>query len=231
VVVLVTTAAEHPGRERPPLPLRLLGQGLSLAIARAPATWRMLRRPTRRFWERAAAGWDERIQPDRPEHLAPLATACEHLDSEPASILELGTGTGAGARMLAHRFPVARIVGVDLSAAMVEQARANTPDELAGRLEFAVGDAASLPYPDGAFDLVAQLNLPAYLAEAARVLAPGGHLIVASSLGASTPYHTPEGLLRKGCIEHHLEPFGAGEAVEAGEGTYFIARRGTEATA
>jgi SAM-dependent methyltransferase len=223
----VITATEHPGRERPPLPLRLLGQGLSQAIARAPASWRVLRRPTQRFWERAAAGWDERIQPDRPEHVAPLTAACEQLGSQPASILEVGTGTGAGARMLARRFPAARVVGVDLSAAMVEQARANVPDELAGRLEFAVGDAASLPYPDAAFGLVAQLNVPAYLAEAARVLAPGGHLIVASSLGAATPYHTPEALLRRGCAQHGLEPIASGEA---GDGTYFLACRRKEAT-
>jgi hypothetical protein len=81
-------------REVPPLRLRVLGQGLSLAIARAPSLWPLLRRPTRRFWERSARSWDERIRPDRPEHLAPLAAACERLEEEPEAILELGTARG-----------------------------------------------------------------------------------------------------------------------------------------
>src|SRR5204862_6096351 len=92
--------AEESQRELPPLPLRLLGQGLSLAIARAPWLWPVLRRPTRRFWERSAAGWDERIRPDREEHLAPLAAACDRSHGAPKTILEPGTGTGARALTL-----------------------------------------------------------------------------------------------------------------------------------
>jgi len=84
--------------------LRLLGQAISLAVARAPAVWPLLRTATRRFWERSAGTWDERIDPERPEHLAPLAAACDRLETDPGRILELGTGTGAGARMLARRF-------------------------------------------------------------------------------------------------------------------------------
>jgi SAM-dependent methyltransferase len=212
-----------PDREdRPPLRLRLLGQGLSLAIARAPAIWRILRRPTQRFWERSAATWDERIKPDRPEHLAPLAAACDQLESGPRSILELGTGTGAGALMLARRFPDARVSAVDLSTEMVGAARARLPQELAERIEFAVADAAKLPFADESFDLVAQLNVPVYLDETARVLKPGGHLIVGSSLGPDTPYYTPDALLARLCRQHGLDPIRSGDA---GGATYFLARR------
>jgi ubiquinone/menaquinone biosynthesis C-methylase UbiE len=201
----------------------VLGQGLSQAIARAPALWSLLRGPTKRFWERSAASWEERIQPDRADHLAPLSVACERLEAEPRSILELGTGTGAGAIMLARRYPDARIRAVDLSAAMIEAARKKIPEDLTERIELEVGDAASLPYSDETFDLVAQLNLPVYLEQAARVLRPGGYLIVGSSLGSSTPYYTTDTVLRKRCRKHGLDPV---VAAKANGGSYFLARKG-----
>lgn len=212
----------EPQRELPPLRLRLLGQGLSLAIARAPWLWPLLRRPTQRFWERSARHWDERIRPDREEHLAPLTAACDRIDGTPQSILELGTGTGAGALMLARRFPAAQVRAADISTAMIDTARAKVPAALADRIEFGVADAASLPYDDQAFDLVVQLNVPVYLDEAARVLRPGGHLIVASSLGPNTPYYTPDAVLARGAARRGLEQVATGSA---GGGTYFLARR------
>ena len=214
----------EPGRGQPPLGLRLLGQALSFAIARAPWTWTLLRRPTRRFWERSAATWDERIRPERAEHLAPLAVACDLLKAEPASILELGAGTGAGALLLASRFPDARVQAVDISGPMIAAAKAKLPAELAGRVEFEVGDAASLPQRDEAYDLVAQLNVPAYVEQVARALRPGGHLIVASSLGPKTPYYTPDRVLSRACARHGLDVAFTGRA---NGGTYLVARRVT----
>jgi ubiquinone/menaquinone biosynthesis C-methylase UbiE len=202
--------------------LRLLGQAVSFLIARAPGTWPLLRRGTRRFWDRNAAQWDERIKPERPEHLAPLAEAGDRLGTEPRAILELGTGTGAGALMLAQRFQDSAVYAVDISEAMVEAARAKLPAELANRVHFTVADASSLPYEDGRFDLVVQLNMPAYFDETARVLQSGGHVIIASSLGAATPYYTPDALLRRRFAQRGLDPIAAGPA---GVGTYFIAKR------
>ncbi|HEY3946684.1 MAG TPA: class I SAM-dependent methyltransferase [Solirubrobacteraceae bacterium] len=153
----------------------------------------------------------------------PLSAACDRIEAEPRSILELGTGTGAGAIMLARRYPEARVRAIDLSAAMIEAARKKIPDDLAERIELEVGDAASLPYRSETFDLVAQLNLPVYLEQAARVLRPGGYLIVGSSLGSSTPYYTPDSVLRKRCLKHGLDPVAA---ATANGGSYFLARRG-----
>src|SRR6266540_7373037 len=153
------------GRELPPLPVRLLGRAGSRLIVSAPRLWPLIRRPNEALWNRIAGSWDERIQPDSPEHLAPLHAAVEHVAGMPRRILELGTGTGAGAIDLARRFGDAEVLGVDVSEAMAAAARAKRPDELEGQLEFAVADAASLPYEDGTFDLVAQLNMPPFLDE------------------------------------------------------------------
>src|SRR5919112_3377343 len=122
----------------PPLPVRAIARGMSAVIARAPFLWPLLRRPTQRFWERAAERWDERIRPDSSEHLAPLAAACERLETPPRRILELGTGTGAGALMLARRFPAAEVAAVDLSEPMIRQAEQKAPDDIAPRVRFAV---------------------------------------------------------------------------------------------
>jgi len=161
---------------RPPLPVRFMGKAISQVVFRVPALWPVLRGPSRRFWDRAAGGWAERVTPERTRA---LAAACERLDGAPARILELGTGTGAGARMLAERFPGASIDAVDLSPEMIETARSSSPE----RIRFAVADASALPFDDGAFDLVAQLNMPLFPGELARVVRPGGHVVVASSLG------------------------------------------------
>src|SRR5688572_18740137 len=99
------------------------------------------RRPLRSFFDRAAGGWDERVRPDAPEHLAALAAAVARLEAPPARALDLGTGTGAGALWLAREFPEARVTGVDISEAMIERARAKLGAELSGRVDFLVGDA------------------------------------------------------------------------------------------
>lgn len=204
----------------PPLPIRAIGRGLSTAVAHAPFVWPVLRGPTRRFWDRAAESWD--VNRGGPERVAPLAAACDRLEPAPRRILEMGTGTGAGALMLVERFPDAQVTAVDLSEGMVAEARGKAPAELQGRLRFEVADAAALPFDGGSFDLVCQLNLPMYAKEAARVLAPGGHVVVASSLGAQTPYYTPDRILRRNFERLGLEVLEGGRA---GRGTYFLARK------
>ena len=208
--------------ELPPLPVRVLARGMSEAIARAPFLWPVLRRPTQRFWERAAEGWDERVKPDSAEHLAPLMAACDRLEPSPKRIAELGTGTGAGAVMLARRFPGAEIWAIDISGPMIRQAEEKAPAELRPRLNFAVADAGSLSRETGAFDLVCQLNLPLYAKEIVRVLAPGGYVVIASSRGSRTPYYTPEGVLRRRFERQGLHVLDGGRS---GEGTFFIAQR------
>ena len=94
--------------------------------------------------------------------------------------LDLCTGTGALAIELWRQVrPDGRVIGVDLSAPMLARAPSR-----AG-LEFLVGDATSLPYPDHSFDAVAIgfglrniVDREAAIEEMRRVLRPGGRLAI-----------------------------------------------------
>jgi len=92
--------------------------------------------------------------------------------------LEVGCGEGRVARDLARLGHT--VVALDLSPTLVARAAAADP---AGR--YLLADAAALPFPDGTFDAVVAYNslmdvddMPATVAEAARVLAPGRPLCV-----------------------------------------------------
>jgi ubiquinone/menaquinone biosynthesis C-methylase UbiE len=107
---------------------------------------------------------------------------------------------------------------------MVQIAQAKVGLDPEGRIAFKAADASDLPYDEDSFDLVAQLNMPPFFAEMARVLRPGGYAIVAASWGERTPFYTPPSVLERGFRKHGLEPVMAGEA---GPGSYFVARRPT----
>src|SRR5207302_10879050 len=154
--------------------------------------------------------------------LAPLEAALAAVEPTPKRALDLGTGTGAGARTIAARFPEADIVGVDLSARMLAEAQRALPPELAPRVRFEVADASSLPFEDGAFDLVTLANMIPFFDELARVLAPGGSVVFAFSGGAETPIYVPPERLR-GELEHR--GFTDFAAFETGRGTAFLARK------
>ena len=216
--------SEQPERTSPPppLPVRVMGKALTRMVARAPWTWPLMRRLVRGFFDRSAGGWDERVRPDAPEHLAALAAAVARLEAPPARAVDLGTGTGAGALWLAREFPEARVTGLDISEAMIEQAKAKLPNVLSGRVEFVVGDAERLPFTDGSLDLVAQISVPVFFDEVARVLAPRGYVVVVSSLGLRTPFHTPERTLRRGFRRRGIATVATGAE---GPGTFFLGRR------
>jgi SAM-dependent methyltransferase len=189
-----------------------------IVVAR-PGLWRVFRRPLRAEFDRLAPNW-ENVR--GPEAMAPLGEALDRLDDKPARALDLGTGTGKAARFVAERFPHAEIVGVDLSPAMVEQARELVPPELAARLRFEVADAFALPFADGEFDLVVLLNMIPFFGELARVTAAGGTLAFAWYSGPDTPIWTPPETLRARLEPHGFDRF---DELEVGMGTAFLARR------
>lgn len=96
-------------------------------------------------------------------------------------VLDIGCGPGAAVRAAAGA--VARSVGVDRSEAMIEIARRRSRGH--DNVEFRVGAAEQLPFPDDSFDRVWTIHAfhhwedpAAGLAEGLRVLRPGGKFLI-----------------------------------------------------
>jgi len=189
------------------------------AVVARPGLWRLFRGPFRAQFDMLATGWDDR---GGPGFLAPLEAGLARLDNDPERVLDVGTGSGKAARLLASRYPTAEVVGIDLSPAMIEAARRLLPDGLADRVRYEVADASALPFEEEAFDLVVLLNMIPFFDEIARVTAARGSVVLAYSAGPETPIYTPSETLRE-----RLAPRGFGRfeefAVEGG--TALLARR------
>jgi ubiquinone/menaquinone biosynthesis C-methylase UbiE len=112
--------------------------------------------------------------------LTPLAAAVLHV-GDPERILQVECGDGEGALFLAREFPSARVRGIDRSAEAVRRAGDRVGLDPEGRIAFKRGAPRSLPFPDDQFDLLAGLDARPAAAEAARVLRPGGFLVLACS--------------------------------------------------
>ncbi len=115
------------------------------------------------------------------------------------SALEIATGTGVQLCELARQNRSGRTVGIELSEAMLEQARrrlasAGLPD----RVELLQADALDLPFEDRSFDLVANAymldllardQIPLALGEMKRVLRPGGRIVLSNMTKAEKARH------------------------------------------
>lgn len=120
-----------------------------------------------------------------------IADAIEHavdaLDPQPGErILDVATGTGWAARRIAARGAI--VTGVDLGTEVIEAAK-----ELSTNIDFRVGDAEALPFPDDHFDAVISTfgvmfarDPEAVARELARVVRPGGRVSLANwAIGGS----------------------------------------------
>ncbi len=150
-------------------------------VVRVPWAWRLLRRNVTRDFDKLAPSWDARMDPER---LRPMRNALEALPSAPATVLDIGTGTGRVARVARELWPEADIVGADVSPKMIGEARRLSTGE-----RYEVADAAHLPYPDGSFDLVTLHNMIPFFDEVARVAR--GYVAIAFSMGDRTPIYVP----------------------------------------
>lgn len=125
---------------------------------------------------------------------------------EGARALEAGCGSGAVCRDLALWPKIGEVVGLDPSPVFLAKARelaAGTP-----KLRFEEGDARSLPYKDGAFDVVVfhtcLTHIPGpdkALAEAFRVMRPGGQLAVLDGDYATTSVATGDHDPLQDCVD------------------------------
>jgi len=186
---------------------------------RRPRLWRALRPLMRAQFDNLAPRWDQMRSADP---LASLDRALEDVGGSPARVLDLGTGTGLGAFLVARRFPEAEVVGVDLAPRMVEEARRKTPPELASRVSFQQADASRLPFPDAAFDLVTLANMIPFFDELARVTAPGGSVAFSFSAGPETPIWVPPERLRNELSRRGFADFAD---FQAEAGTALLARK------
>lgn len=183
------------------------------AVVRWPRLWPVFRPLIRRQFDRLACVWDSMRMEDT---LASYEAALARIDRPVERALDVGTGTGAGARALRERFPTAEVVGVDLASGMLDEARRLVPE-----VEFVEGDAARLPFDDASFDVVAHNNMIPFLNEVRRVLRPGGWALFAFSSGPETPIWVEPERLR---TEFERRGFTDFANIAAGRGTAVLAR-------
>nr|WP_315219868.1 bifunctional demethylmenaquinone methyltransferase/2-methoxy-6-polyprenyl-1,4-benzoquinol methylase UbiE [uncultured Flavobacterium sp.] len=117
-------------------------------------------------------------------------------DSQPANILDIATGTGDLAILMAET-KAEKIIGLDISAGMLEVGQKKIEDKkLTNRINLVLGDSEKIPFEDNYFDAITVSfgvrnfeNLEKGFSEILRVLKPNGvFVILETSVPDKTPY-------------------------------------------
>jgi malonyl-CoA O-methyltransferase len=168
------------------------------------------RRLVRRAFDRAASHYDQVATLQR----AVADCVLERLDMiriRPHRVADLGSGTGYCTRRLQRRYPSARVLGLDLSPAMLHEARRLGP-RLLRRPTYVCGDIQALPLAAGAFDLILSsltlqwcTDLSGTFQGLRQALTPGG-LLLFSTFGPDTLRELRESWSE---VDHyvHVNPF------------------------
>lgn len=136
----------------------------------------------------------------------------QRLGNRPLDVLDVGTGTGFVALILAEMGH--RVTGIDWSTTMLAQAEAKAR-EAGLKITLRQGDAESLPFPDGCFDAVVARHLLWTLAEPRRaltewyrVLKPQGRVLADFSRRRreTTGHHYPVEVEEKLPLNRDLAP-------------------------
>ncbi|MCU0236156.1 MAG: methyltransferase domain-containing protein [Acidobacteria bacterium] len=139
------------------------------------------------FFSELSASWDR--EHSRPGELERLRDFAGHFRLGPGErVLDAGCGSGRLVALILEEVGAGgSLVELDFAPGMIERARLKTADP---RVDFQIGDAHDLPFPDSDFNKVIALALLphlddrcAALKEFRRVLKPGGMLVIAHQLG------------------------------------------------
>jgi len=123
-----------------------------------------------------------------PTLIERLETPEKITDPEKAKILDVGCGIGGSVRHMAKRWPkTAHVTGITISKAQVERAVSLTSAQGIENAVFLECDALNMEFPDASFDIVwaveSEMHMPDkdyFIREMARVLKPGGMLVIAA---------------------------------------------------
>jgi ArsR family transcriptional regulator len=136
-----------------------------------------------RYFAAQAASWDQIRSLYIDDAKVEAALLALFAQRAPRNLLDIGTGTGRILQLFAAQIGFG--LGVDLSREMLAVARANLDRTSLRNCQVRLADMYHLPLPDGGFEAATLHNVlhfadnpAAVLAEAARVLAPGGRLAV-----------------------------------------------------
>jgi len=105
----------------------------------------------------------------------------------PLKVLDVGCGIGGTSRYIAKKFPAAQVTGITISPEQQQRATALAAERGVGNAKFELCDALDMKYEDNTFDLVwaceSGEHMPdkvKYVEEMARVLKPGGRIVIAT---------------------------------------------------
>ena len=136
-----------------------------------------------RYFAAQASHWDQVRSLYVDEAKVETALLGVFGERSPSNLLDIGTGTGRILQLFAPRIGFG--LGIDLSREMLAVARANLDRTSLRNCQIRLGDMYHVPLPDGSFDAATMHNVlhfaddpAAALAEAARILRPGGRLVV-----------------------------------------------------